>query len=123
MIRRFLYFVGGVAFGALLSAATSITVRREPDGVPVNLEPGSWFEDYVADWSGAHGVEDPEDVTSGFAVGAVSGDWVWVTNTPEWDRDWLEARGSRFPDKWVPFEFLDSALPSGSAEVVLLPGL
>jgi hypothetical protein len=73
------------------------------------LHPGPWFEDYLTTWMIEHGVDDPLDATSGIAIGSESGDYIWATATPDWDRDWFKSRGWSFPRKWVPFHYLHSA--------------
>lgn len=65
--------------------------------------PGRWFRRYAAEWVSDHpGVA----FDSGWARGDVNGSWVWVwmTSTPEWDRDWFDANRIRFPRFWFPFE-------------------
>lgn len=71
-----------------------------------DLAPGPWFQAYLYDWMKAHGTLDPTDATSGIARGAESGDFIWATATPEWDRDWFHSHGWHFPAKWVPFYYL-----------------
>lgn len=71
-----------------------------------DVRPGSWFKAYLCDWMLAHNVIHPDDVTSGIAMGAESGDYIWATATPDWDKGWFNSHGWRFPRKWVPFYYL-----------------
>lgn len=76
---------------------------------PFDVQPGPWFQAYLADWMIAHDLSDPDLATSGLARGMTSGDYIWVTETPEWDRGWFNAHGWEFPAKWVPFQYLAMA--------------
>lgn len=71
-----------------------------------DLQPGNWFQAYLCDWMLDHNITDVQDVTSGIARGAESGDCIWVTSTPEWDEKWFNAHGWKFPQRWVPFHYL-----------------
>lgn len=104
MIKRF--------FAAASAVMILWSMTRQVDQIEIkplhdfDLAPGPWFQAYLFDWMKAHGTLDPNDATSGIAKGAASGDFIWATATPEWDRDWFHAHGWRFPPKWVPFQYL-----------------
>ncbi|WP_131822701.1 hypothetical protein [Mycobacteroides chelonae] len=71
---------------------------QEPD-----LTPGAWFCYYLGDYLVAH----PNEKTVKSSVVELStGEFVWATETPEWDRDWFEARGFNFPERWTLYSSL-----------------
>lgn len=116
LFRKFFSSVAAVAVLASM-------MRQRPtvyEDFPVR--PGPWFKEYLNDWMEAFDIDDTQRVTSGIATGEISGDYIWVTETPEWDRAWFNERGYRFPRKWVPYRFLlDSiGMPGGPC---LLRGL
>lgn len=86
------------------------------------LEPGPWFKFYLHDWMEAHGVKNSDDAMSGIVTGEKTGEYIWVTQTPEWDRKWFNDKGFRFPRKWVPFTMMQfvTGEPGDPAK---LPGL
>jgi hypothetical protein len=65
---------------------------------PVDEMAGApWFPEYEEDWKKeftGHSLES-------CFVREANGYWVWVTNTPMWDRSWFEARGWKFPTAWI----------------------
>lgn len=87
-----------------------------------DLQPGPWFKYYLSDWMEDHGVTETENAKSGIVTGAETGDYIWVTDTPEWDREWFNDKGFRFPRKWVPFSLMFAVIgePGDPAK---LPGL
>lgn len=87
-----------------------------------DLKPGVWFQTYLVDWMIAHEVSQRADVPSGMAQGALSGAYIWLTATPEWDREWFNAHGWKFPSRWVPFTYLDYSTGQ-PGETCKLPGL
>lgn len=62
----------------------------ETDGAP-------WIDEYEADWK----KNFPGYNMASCFVRDAEGFWVWVTNTPQWDRDWFEKKGWRFPTAWI----------------------
>jgi len=113
--------VGGVAVG-LWNWLRRNRIQSPLDVLGWELKPGAWFEYYVHDWMAHHKVYDRDSITSGIVHGEVTGDYIWATSTPEWDRDWFNMHGVEYPRKWVPFQFvLDMDGEPGSP--VILPGL
>lgn len=93
--------------------------------VPVRVQefrPGGWFEVYLSEWMEYFDIDDRDHVTSGIVKGADSGDFIWCTVTPEWDRDWFNAHGRSFPRKWVHFSVLVDVVGEPDTPVTL-PGL
>ena len=88
----------------------------------VALVPGSWYEVYLNDWMEFFDIDDRDLVTSGIVTGQESGDYIWATETPEWDRDWFNDHGRRFPRKWVHFSALEN-VDGEPGSPVRLPGL
>ncbi|MBN7458613.1 hypothetical protein I3U64_00435 [Mycobacteroides abscessus subsp. abscessus] len=71
---------------------------KEPD-----LTPGAWLCYYMGDYLFAH----PEEKTVRSAVIELSnGEFIWATETPEWDRDWFEDLGFNFPSRWTLYSSL-----------------
>lgn len=106
MIRR---IAAALAAIMVIRAMTPRRVEHDEPEEPLRdfpLEPGAWFRFYLSDWMTDHEVTDPDNVTSGIAVGADTGEYIWATATPEWDAEWFADRGYRFPQRWVPFYFL-----------------
>lgn len=108
MIRKI-----AAALAAVVVILAMAPRRAEPDEYepeePLRdfpLQPGRWFGFYLSEWMNAHEVTDQDSVTSGIAVGAETGEYIWATATPEWDAEWFASRGYRFPRRWVPFYFL-----------------
>lgn len=65
---------------------------QQPD-----LTPGQWYWDYCADFFAKM------STVPRAAVAQDDGGLLWLTDTPEWDRQWFEARGFEFPARWMPF--------------------
>lgn len=68
-----------------------------PDFRPQPI-PGAWFADYAKAW---------QDQYEGFPVHSTwvrdeNGYWVWVTDTPGFDRVWFDKMGWQFPARWIP---------------------
>lgn len=88
------------------------------------LLPGAWFKVYLSDWMEAHDIDDHSLATSGIARGDETNDYIWATETPEWDRDWFNSHGWTFPRKWVPYHFLHIAAVDGdTGDYLRLRGL
>lgn len=110
---------------AILAIAAHVKAKRDDENwleIPLmefDLHPGPWFQCYLIDWMVAHNVTDPDKATSGIAKGAESGDYIWATATPEWDRDWFNSHGWEFPAKWVPFYYLGNSIgdPGGPCQL------
>jgi hypothetical protein len=113
--------VGGVVLG-LWNWLRRNKFETPLDVLEWKIKPGPWFEYYVRDWMEYHKIYDRDSVTSGIVYGAVSGDYIWATNTPEWDRDWFNMHGVEYPRKWVLFEVVES-FDGEPGSPVLLPGL
>lgn len=97
--------------------------KAKPNTLPeFNVQPGPWFKKYLNDWMEAFDVDTRRAVTSGIVTGQVSGDYIWVTNTPEWDRDWFEENGFSFPSKWVRYECMNMVVGEDGGPA-LMPGL
>jgi hypothetical protein len=65
---------------------------------PVDATQGApWIDEYEADWRNNF----PGYNMASCFVRDAQGFWVWVTNTPQWDRDWFEKKGWRFPTAWI----------------------
>ena len=99
--------------------------KQEPEPIPLiplDIRPGPWFRSYLSDWMDAHGAVYKDHVTSGIVTGELTGEYIWVTATPEWDRDWFNARGFEFPHRWIEYKYMDRVVgeDGGSA---LMPGL
>lgn len=59
--------------------------------------PGPWFGDYHGDWTRAH----PGAWAHGTgACGSFCAGNVWVTGTPEFDREWFKNNGMKMPRRW-----------------------
>lgn len=63
-----------------------------------------WYGDYKKDWE----ENFPNVLSQNGSNGCQSawvrdekGYWVWITDTPLWDRDWFDKRGWQFPAKWI----------------------
>lgn len=56
--------------------------------------PGLWFRRYHDDWDAAHpgAWANGTGACGGFCAGNV-----WVTGTPDWDREWFRAAGMKMP--------------------------
>lgn len=76
----------------------SFGVLKEPD-----LTPGAWLCYYLGDYLVAH---PGEKTVKSSVIELASGEFVWATETPEWDRDWFEARGFNFPERWTLYSSL-----------------
>ncbi|ATN94017.1 hypothetical protein J4U01_gp054 [Mycobacterium phage Kumao] len=109
--------VATAAAGAILTALCAALLAKDNRPEP---EPGPWVRDYMADWVANHGLTIP--VPAGWVKGKESGKWLWATNTPEWDRDWFDKRGWRFPRKWVVYNDL-KVYASDSGATIELEGL
>lgn len=65
---------------------------------PVEAEWGApWFAEYQEEWRKQY-VNYTFD--SGF-VRDLGGTFIWVTNTPQWDRDFFDRKGWKFPYQWI----------------------
>lgn len=123
MTKKLLYAGATVALFGWLGRKRRNQDQIPPDLLaPLNIEPGPWFRSYLSDWMTAHGAPYKDNVTSGIVTGEISGEYIWVTATPEWDRDWFNARGFQFPSKWIEYKYMDRVVgeDGGSA---LMPGL
>ena len=69
---------------------------------PVGQEGSTWFAQYAADWRQAFS-EFGTDTTSCW-VRDKAGYWVWVTDSPQFDRNWFDDHGWRFPAAWITSE-------------------
>lgn len=115
--------LAAAAVAAVIAAA--VKAQREEEiwlDLPLaefDLRPGPWYQCYLIDWMLAHNVTNPDAATSGIAKGAESGEFIWATATPEWDLGWFNSHGWKFPEKWIPFEYLDYATgePGGPCEI------
>lgn len=94
----------------------------EPELMPLIIKPGPWFQSYLAEWKEDHGIYHNEYCTSGIVTGEVTGDYIWVTATPEWDRDWFASRGFQFPAKWIEYKHMDKVVGEEGSSA-LMPGL
>lgn len=117
MFGAVLGFAGGVAATLWYLANRTVYVT-----IPEDFGPGDWFGFYLDDWMEDHDVCCADEVTSGFVVGADTGRWIWVTNTPEWDQEWFDEHGGEFPDLWVPYAALEDC-DGEPGSVIKLPGL
>ena len=59
--------------------------------------PGEWFTDYKRAWEANY----TTPCRSAW-VRDERGYWVWVTDTPGYDRSWFDNHGWQFPAKWIP---------------------
>jgi hypothetical protein len=120
MLRSAFLAVVGAVVGAIAAVVYLASTVVE---VPQPIAPGRWFTSYLRDWMKSHEITDEDDATSGLVLGAESGEWIWVTNTPEWDRGWFEERGVGFPARWVPYAALEDLEPHDDGDTIRLPGL
>lgn len=102
-------------FAAVSAVLLIRSIVRQTESIEIeplqdfDLAPGPWFQTYLFDWMRHHRVLDPNEATSGIARGAETGNYIWATATPEWDLEWFNSHGWRFPARWVPFHFLATA--------------
>lgn len=87
-----------------------------------DVQPGPWFKKYMNDWMEAFDVDDRQMVTSGIVTGEDSGDYIWVSATPEWDQQWFSEHGYNFPQKWIHYKFMDWVVGENGGPA-LMPGL
>ena len=65
---------------------------------PVDSKVGApWIDDYEKAWRAAYPGYEPQSCF----VRDDKGFWVWVTNTPQFDRDWFDNHGWQFPASWI----------------------
>lgn len=86
------------------------------------IRPGPWFKKYINDFMEAFDVDEQQMVTSGIVTGEESGEYIWVTATPEWDVLWFKEHGYRFPRRWVPYKCMDLVVGEDGGPA-MLPGL
>jgi len=86
------------------------------------VTPGPWFKKYMNDWMEAFDIDDRQQCTSGIVTGEDSGQYIWVTATPEWDVLWFKEHGFRFPRKWVPYKCMDLVVGEDGGPA-MMPGL
>jgi hypothetical protein len=84
-----------------------------------NLVGSPWFIEYRSDWQKKY----PQFECASKWVRDTDGVFVWVTNTPPFDRDWFESRGWRFPARWItgPSKFFYRVGQDKLSEIVSLP--
>ncbi|AJD82147.1 hypothetical protein COSMO_75 [Mycobacterium phage Cosmo] len=73
--------------------------RVFPDKRPVPTPDPGWWIEYENAWVNQFSREDTAHM--GSWVRAKQGYWVWVTDTPQFDRDFFDAHGFKFPPKWI----------------------
>jgi hypothetical protein len=97
-----------VAVGAATVFIAHSWARRQMEPVTLtqpDLTPGAWYCYYLGDYL----TDFPdEQYTKACPVQWTDGEFVWATDTPEWDRDWFNAHGWEFPARWIPYEQLKS---------------
>lgn len=94
--------------GAILTALVCLIHHRYFSLREFEVVPGAWFDEYLEAWRVAHDIPKDEigaRLSSGIVKGR-NGTYIFVTDTPEWDRGWFESRGYHFPTRWVTFESL-----------------
>lgn len=65
---------------------------------PVDERVGApWISEYNAAWV----KEYPGYTPASEYVRDQRGFWVWVTNTPQFDRNWFDEKGWQFPAAWI----------------------
>lgn len=64
---------------------------------PVGDNGSAWFAEYEKAWL----AEYPGHTISSCWVRDEKGFWVWVTDTPLFDRKWFDDKGWRFPIAWI----------------------
>lgn len=108
-----LIVVGLAAFILAIGSAAAYAKKYFRGGlVEADLTPGAWYCYYLGD----HLTDYPDQtVVRSAIVQLPEGDWLWATDTPEWDRTWFAEYGWEFPSKWVPYAALaDMNLEMGS---------
>jgi hypothetical protein len=62
---------------------------------------GTWWPTYYSQWIDAHEAErDPRKFGPGGWARGDDGQDRWITDTPEWDKEWFRARGVRPPKRF-----------------------
>lgn len=65
---------------------------------PIDHDSGAvWFDDYEKAWKEAY----PGYDNGSCWVRDMNSHWVWVTNTPQFDRNWFDGKGWQFPAAWI----------------------
>lgn len=65
---------------------------------PVDEKSGApWIDEYEKSWRAAYPGYEPQSCF----VRDEKGYWVWVTNTPQFDRGWFDKKGWQFPAAWI----------------------
>lgn len=59
-----------------------------------HARPGRWWQTYYAQWLDNHDRDDYQP--GGWTRDETLSDW-WITDTPDWDRQWFQQRGVRPP--------------------------
>ena len=56
-----------------------------------------WIDEYKIQWREVYKGYEPQSCY----VRDEKGFWVWVTNTPMFDREWFDSNGWQFPAVWI----------------------
>jgi len=64
-------------------------------------KPGKWWQRYYSQWLDAHDAfrKDRDIDPGGWARGDDGNEW-WLTDTPDWDREWFNGQGVQPPPRF-----------------------